>query len=72
MTHKGIVKWFDENKGYGWVKETDSGTLYFFHYSTIISDTCRKSLQSSDKVEFDVYESQRLPGKLEARNLKKT
>ena len=49
---RGTVKWFSEQKGYGFVT-TEDGTDYFVHYSRINMDGFKK-LDEGDIVEFDV------------------
>ena len=48
----GIVKWFNADKGYGFITE-DGGADVFVHFSSIQEDGYR-SLSENDKVEFDV------------------
>ena len=48
----GIVKWFNEKKGYGFI-EQDEGPDVFVHH-TGINATGFKSLKEGDKVTFDV------------------
>lgn len=49
---KGTVKWFNTEKGYGFIK-AENGTEVFVHYSQIKMDGF-KSLDAGDVVEFDV------------------
>ena len=48
--HKGTVKWFHDNKGYGFIN-SDKGEEIFVHYSEIKSDGFKK-LKRGEKVEF--------------------
>ncbi len=48
---KGRVKWFDENKGFGFIKQ-ENGQDIFVHFSGM--DGGFKSLSEGDKVTFDV------------------
>ncbi|MCA9972153.1 MAG: cold-shock protein [Anaerolineales bacterium] len=48
----GTVKWFDEKKGYGFIKR-DSGDDVFVHYSAIGGQGFR-SLNDGDRVSFSV------------------
>ncbi len=51
----GIVKWFNDSKGYGFI-ERDSGQAdVFVHFSAIQSDGFR-SLSEGQRVEFGVAE----------------
>lgn len=49
---KGVVKWFNGNKGYGFIKQ-DEGEDIFVHYSDI-KDEGYKNLNEGDRVEFEV------------------
>ena len=49
---RGTVKWFNAQKGYGFVT-TEDGTDYFVHHSQIKMDGFRK-LDEGDIVEFDI------------------
>jgi cold shock CspA family protein len=50
---KGIVDWFDDEKGQGFVRD-EGGDWYYFHYSAIETNRKRKNLKSRQKVEFQV------------------
>lgn len=49
---KGKVKWFNNNKGFGFI-EQDNGQDVFVHYSSIGGDGY-KTLAEGQTVEFDV------------------
>jgi len=63
---QGIVKWFNDRKGYGFISQ-EEGNDVFVHFSSIES-TGYKTLSEGDRVEFDIEESDRGP---EAKNVKK-
>lgn len=54
---KGIVKWFNSEKGYGFIT-TEKGKDLFAHFSQIQADGY-KSLNEGDKVTFDVVQGDR-------------
>ena len=54
---EGIVKWFSEKKGYGFIEQTD-GPDIFVHYSSI-NTTGFKTLAEGERVNFDLEESDR-------------
>lgn len=49
---KGVVKWFDNKKGYGFIKQ-DAGPDIFVHHSNINADGFR-SLKEGDRVTFEI------------------
>jgi cold shock protein len=48
----GIVKWFDNSKGYGFISP-ESGKDVFVHHTAIVGEGY-KSLEEGQKVEFNV------------------
>ena len=62
----GKVKWFNENKGYGFIAP-DDGEKDVFVQSTALEKAGIKNLSEGQKVSFDVAENK---GKLAADNLK--
>lgn len=49
----GTVKWFNESKGFGFIKPDDGGDDLFAHFSAIQSSGF-KTLNENQKVSFDV------------------
>jgi len=62
----GIVKWFNEKKGYGFIEKEDGGDV-FVHHSDI-EGSGFKTLADGDRVTFDVEQGDRGP---KATNVKK-
>ena len=56
---KGTVKWFNNQKGYGFISD-EAGIDVFVHYSGIATDGF-KSLEEGAAVEFDVVEGAKGP-----------
>ncbi|MCI6947337.1 cold-shock protein [Oribacterium sp. P9] len=56
---KGTVKWFNNQKGYGFISD-ENGKDVFVHYSGLAGDGF-KSLDEGQKVEFDVQDGAKGP-----------
>jgi len=56
---EGIVKWFNEKKGFGFIEQED-GPDVFVHHTGIIG-TGFKSLSEGDRVTFDIEQGEKGP-----------
>lgn len=59
LMHLGTVKWFNAEKGYGFITMDDGGDV-FVHFSGI-EGTGYKTLDEGQRVEFEVTEGSRGP-----------
>ena len=50
---KGVVKWFNDSKGYGFITPDDGGKDLFVHFTNIAGEGFR-SLAEGDQVEFNI------------------
>ncbi|HEX9800492.1 MAG TPA: cold-shock protein [Thermoanaerobaculia bacterium] len=64
MTEQGTVKWFNNEKGYGFITR-ENGPDVFVHQTAILAEGYR-SLNEGDRVSFEVVQGQK---GLQARNV---
>ncbi len=57
---QGTVKWFNAEKGYGFIAPEDGSADLFVHYSSIEGNGF-KSLEENQRVEFELGEGQKGP-----------
>lgn len=60
MRVTGTVKWFNDEKGFGFITRSDGGKDVFCHHSAIQGEGF-KSLAEGASVEFDVVDGQKGP-----------
>ena len=63
---EGIVKWFNDKKGFGFIQKDEGGDVFVHH--TAINMPGFRSLSEGDRVSFDVEEGNRGPA---AKNVMK-
>jgi CspA family cold shock protein len=56
---EGIVKWFNEKKGFGFIEQEEGPDVFVHH--TGISGTGFKSLTEGDRVTFDIEQGEKGP-----------
>ncbi|MFZ2527267.1 MAG: cold-shock protein [Rhodococcus sp. (in: high G+C Gram-positive bacteria)] len=57
---QGTVKWFNSEKGFGFIAPDDGGADLFVHFSEIQGSGYR-SLEENQRVEFEVGQGQKGP-----------
>lgn len=57
-TQTGVVKWFNESKGFGFITPSDGGDDLFAHFSEIQGEGF-KTLAENQQVEFEVTQGQK-------------
>ena len=55
----GVVKWFNEKKGFGFIEQDDGPDVFVHH--TGISGSGFKSLREGDRVTFDIQQGPKGP-----------
>lgn len=66
--NNGTVKWFNADKGFGFISNDNGGDDVFVHFSAIVSDGF-KTLEEGQKVSFDVEADPKNSSKLRATNV---
>ncbi|MCQ2567118.1 MAG: cold-shock protein [Mogibacterium sp.] len=64
----GTVKWFNNEKGYGFLANDEGGDDVFVHFSSIMIDGF-KTLKEGQKVSFDIEDDPKNPDKMRAANV---
>ena len=66
--NSGTVKWFNAEKGYGFISNDEGGDDVFVHFSSIMVDGF-KTLNEGQKVTFDVEADPKNSSKMRAGNV---
>lgn len=66
---QGIVKWFNNERGFGFINIENEKKDIFVHYSQIISLGYKK-LKSGEKVEFELLNTEKGPQAINVSKLK--
>lgn len=65
---QGTVKWFNAEKGYGFIAAEEGGDDIFVHFSAIVAEGYRK-LKEGQQVSFETEADPKNPEKLHAVNV---
>ena len=68
--NNGTVKWFNSEKGYGFISNDNGGDDVFVHFSAIVGDGL-KTLEEGQKVTFDTEQDPKNSKKLRTVNVVK-
>jgi CspA family cold shock protein len=68
LRSKGTVKWFSDQKGFGFIEQPDGEDLFVHHTAIQQQDGGFKTLSEGQEVEFDIVEG---PKGLQAANVTK-
>ena len=63
---QGTVKWFNQTKGYGFIKPSDGSPDVFVHHSDIEGEAF-KTLKDGELVEFETTQGQKGPKAMNVR-----
>ena len=66
--NKGTVKWFNADKGFGYITDDASGEDIFVHFSAIVTSGF-KTLEENQKVSFDTEADPKNASRLRAANV---
>lgn len=69
--NRGTVKWFNENKGFGFISNNEGGEDVFVHYSNIQQEGFR-TLKEGQSVQYEVEQDPNNSEKLHAINVQLT
>ena len=66
--YTGVVKWFDNDRGYGFISANE-GNDVFVHHSNIKEDGTNKDLHEGESVTFDIIQADKGPSAINVHKL---
>lgn len=70
LVHRGVVKWFDDIKGYGYI-QSETGEEVFVHFTDIIQEKGFRTLAPGNLVEFEMFAGEKGPKAMNVVKLNK-
>lgn len=67
-SHTGIVKWFDSERGYGFIS-VNQGEDVFVHLSQVKETGANKDIREGEHVSFDIVQGQKGPSAANVQKL---
>ena len=67
-SYTGIVKWYDQEKGYGFIS-ANNGNDVFLHYSQVKEKGNDKDIHEGEEVSFDITEGQKGPAAINVQKI---
>jgi len=59
MRFKGVVKWYDKEKGYGFIIPSDGGKDVFLHCSNLVNKPTLERIEEGHPVEYEIFDSRK-------------
>lgn len=67
-SYTGIVKWFDNERGYGFISANDGNDI-FLHHSQVKEKGHDKDVHEGEQVSFDIIQDQKGPSAINVQKL---
>lgn len=68
----GIVKWFNDEKGFGFITPTSGTKDVFVHHTSILDQQGRRTLEQGQEVSFEVEPSSKGPKAVRVQVVRRT
>lgn len=67
-SYTGIIKWFDQAKGYGFISAND-GNDVFLHHSQVKEKRTNRDIHEGEQVSFDVIQGKKGPAAINVQKM---